>query len=290
MTNHSLKLLTKTKAFLNLGFQDCTIAGLNASSKNTWKNSALLITRALLVACSLSLAACKEQILHNLSEVDVNRVLTRLNDVQIEASKEKQADGRWAVAVRSDQTLQAIKFLNEARVVRESKAVLDSKSSLVSSREDQRLRMERVLSAEIENSIDSMNGVLESHVHLNLPPSDPLFGYRLDSASGSASVLVVLAHAADLRREDIVGLVSGASGVPVGAISVLFTAGIKQAAADTPIKPETRVSELGAKKAISGWSLPNPNSSGKYLGLSLAVFLLGCLLLATLKFRRGSTL
>lgn len=175
---------------------------------------------ALLVFVLLS--GCREQIIHNLSESDANRLVTRLHEIQIDAEKTRQPDGKWALAVPEGEEIRALVFIDDSRMFREPSPSLSDKGSMISSRDDQRFKYERALSAEIESTIGSVRGVLEARVHLNMPPTDPLFGQPLNNARGTASVLVVGTDALALSEAELANLVAGASGIPKEGISVLI--------------------------------------------------------------------
>jgi type III secretion protein J len=180
------------------------------------------LPKVLLIAL-LFLSGCREQIIHDLSETEANRFLTFLHDDQIDARKEKQPDGKWCVSVPEADGLVAIKLLETARLLRPERASAETKSSLISSREDQRLQTQNIMSGRIEDTLRSIRGVLEAHVHLNLPPNDPIFGTRLSSGSASGSVLLVVTDSLRASKDEIVSLVSGAAGVEPKQISVVMT-------------------------------------------------------------------
>ena len=193
--------------------------GVGPAGGNLRSTARALRTAAFLGAVLVT-TACKEQILHNLNEAEANRYLTGLHDARIVAEKVKQADGHWALAVEQSDAVQAIKALEDRRLFRGEGAV-PQKSSVISSREDQRFRFERALAREVENTLASIDGVLEARVHLNMPPTDPLFGTPLKNAVGSASVLLVVRADFGLPSDEIAQLVSGASGIERKAVSVL---------------------------------------------------------------------
>ncbi len=168
------------------------------------------------------LIGCKESILHDLGESDANRILTRLHSSGIVTEKEKQADGRWSITVPKKNAPQALQLLAEARVFRRAQRTDNRSSSLLSSREEQRFHFERALSREIESTLISLDGVLEARVHMNLPPTDPLFGKRFGDQEGSGSAMLVVAQNFLPQRNEIALLISGASGIEPSKISVLL--------------------------------------------------------------------
>jgi type III secretion protein J len=237
---------------------------LKASALNSsCKASAARIALAALLA----LTACRERIVHDLSENEVNRLMTTLSEIPLKSEKIKQADGRWALAVAKRDVMTAIKYLSRARLLQRTTPNRKERGRMIPSREDQRFEFERALSREIEYTLTSVEGVLEARVHLNLPVRDPLFGRPLDEqAGGTASVLLVATPDFALSKEEISLLVSGASGVAPNAIAVLLSGGGPEPAAAPG--EETRLNAAPAK---------TPIAAGRWLrapGLQIAAVLL----------------
>jgi type III secretion protein J len=173
------------------------------------------------ILCVLIITGCKEQIIHNLEEVDANRMVTALHNAGVEVEKKIQPDGRWSIAVEEEVSMQALRLLEDKRILRAPSKSSVLKGSVIASREAQKFEYERGLSQEIENTLLSLDGVLEARVHLNLPTPDPLLGKIAGNANGTGSVLVVTNSELDLGTENIAQLVSGASGISADKISVL---------------------------------------------------------------------
>ncbi len=183
----------------------------------------VLKTVLVIFLVSIALLGCREQVVHNLNESDVNKLVTKLNDVGIDSQKTKQADGKWSLEVASDNALRAIQFIEEARLLRTDEQKLPQKSSMISSREDQRFQFERATSRELEATLTALSDVLEARVHLNMPPSDPVFGGRLANVKGSASVLMVVKTGFSVPTDDLKALVAGASGIDPQSVSILIS-------------------------------------------------------------------
>lgn len=185
----------------------------------------IILLTSLLLICS----ACREQIIHDLSEAEANRVLSGLHQIKIDSEKKKQSDGRWCVTVAKTDTIRAISYISDSRILPEVSSGFESKPSMISSREDQRFRFERALSREIEHTLASIDGILEARVHLNLPPRDPLFGELIkNGGKGSASVLLITDQSKELDDGQIRQLVSGAAGVNTESISVLISESVAE--------------------------------------------------------------
>ena len=179
--------------------------------------------RILVLICVVLFCSCKEHIVHDLSETEVNRLITKLSVASLHPEKLKQSDGRWTLIVREEESIAALTFLSDNRILREERALPPQQSSFISSRDDQRFSLERKLSAELEATLGAVAGILESRVHLNLPPADPLFGQSLDEQKGTASVLIVVEEDAKVERDAIASLVAGASGISKEKVSVLVS-------------------------------------------------------------------
>ncbi len=168
----------------------------------------------------MSLYGCREPIVHDLAENEANTLISRLHDRQISAEKVRQPDGRWSIAVQQRDTVRAIRHLEKGRFSLEDPAESSEKPSVMSSREEQRFSYERAVSREIEKTLRSIEGVLYARVHMNLPLSDPVFGVKSQSG-GSAGVLIISDPDFSQENEAVAGIVGGATGIPVPAITVV---------------------------------------------------------------------
>jgi type III secretion protein J len=169
----------------------------------------------------LFLSACQEQIVHDLSEREANKVISHLSIAKLDARKVAQPDGRWAISVSHDAMVPALTYLDAQRVLasRDMKAA-HGKGSMIPSREEQWFRYERSVATTIEESLAAIPGVLEARVHVNLPDEDPLFGSS-SRGGGSGSVLLVVEERFTAHDDEISALVGGAAGIPRDVIRVL---------------------------------------------------------------------
>ena len=216
----------------------------------------------LLLLSLLVFLGCREQIVHNLSEPEANRLLTRLHQGQIEATKVTGPDGSWALEVDKNNTIAALTLLEQSRIFQRSSSKANDDQSFLASREDQHYRLERALGAEIETTLNALDQVLEARVHLKLPQSELIFNQPTAASSeGSASVLVIAPASTTLTEDQIRGLVAGASGVARDKIAVILSL-VVQPAQKSP------VTEIPAVTVPS-------YSSGAAFGKSSAVLALG---------------
>jgi type III secretory pathway lipoprotein EscJ len=173
------------------------------------------------VIAVLFLTGCQEQIVHDLSERDANRVISHLSEARLHPRKVQQPDGRWAISVARDEVVPALGYLDSRRVLvtRDSTAVA-SKGTIIPSREEQWFRYERSMAHSIEESLSTLPGVLEARVHLNLPDEDPLFGDGTQRG-GSGSVLLVVDARFSAGEGEVAAVVSGAAGIKPELVRVL---------------------------------------------------------------------
>ena len=221
----------------------------------------------------LPMAGCKQVILHNLNEREANQFLTKLSENGVKSSKSIQPDGKWSLLVERSLEVPALRILEGARLLNQRESAAQSKSNIVASREEQRFQYERSLSREIETTISHLSGVYEARVHLNLAPTDPLFGRQTsNNFIQTASVLVVHEKEVALAAPQVAELVSGASGIPLDKVSVVLMASESSAVQSTPLS-------LGTTQQNFEWMQ------------TLAYLLLGCglLLFVILLIRRQVT-
>jgi type III secretory pathway lipoprotein EscJ len=181
---------------------------------------------------------CQEQILHDLTEYEANKVISRLSENDISPSKVLQADGRWAVSVSSQKVVKALAVIDTSRVLagRLNTPTASSKSGLIPNRHEQWYLYVQSIAQSVEQSLHAIPGVLEARVHLNMPETDPLIGRSRDQV-GSGSVLLLINRDFQAKDEEIAALVSGAAGMPSNTIRVLRS-----------ISPDAR--EKGTEKAV----------------------------------------
>ena len=182
---------------------------------NFFKKSFLVF---LLLLCS-----CKEALLHNLSEIQANRLIGILNSEGIEASKELQADSKWTLMVNKQDLVDAISLLDSKRLLKDNTSTIKESSSLLGSNQEKNFYYERVLSSELEKTLLTLSGVFDARVHLNIKKSDALSLKNEDDVKTSASVLMVVNETEDFDENKIKSIISGASGIEPKDVSIVIS-------------------------------------------------------------------
>lgn len=214
--------------------------------------------RKFLFIAIFLLAGCEESVLHDLTELEVNKMVTHLHIAGISASKEKQPDGRWSLTVSKKDLPLAMQEIEKNRLT-PRRSTDKKEGGLGSSRDEQRYAYERGVSTNLELTLERIPGVLESRVHLSLPSTDPIFGTRLPNSTSGASVLLITEPNIEINQSEIAKLISGASGIPENQVSVLVTVSEKR------VEPKVSM----AKVAILAWKDLVPVLGTVALGVAL---------------------
>lgn len=142
-----------------------------------------------------SLAACSVPIAGALDDAEVNRVLVALDRDNIDATREPDpsAEGTWRVEVAREDVQRALSAMQGEELPRRSPpSVLDAvgKGSLVPSEAAESAQLAAGISGDLERSLESIEGVLSSRVHLSVPAPSLL----RDSVPPRGSASVLLEH------------------------------------------------------------------------------------------------
>ena len=182
-----------------------------------------IIVKLLLIGIVLNFCSCREQIIHNLSEPEANKLITKLYNSSVKPNKIKQPDGNWSIAVPKSESLKAISLLTDNRVFRNIDTNSHKNSNFLSSKMEQKLSYEISLSGILEKTFKSIEGVLEAHVHLNLSNKSDFWSLNPELVkSDSASVLLIVDKNFNITQEEIQKILSGASGIEAEKVSVVI--------------------------------------------------------------------
>ncbi|MEX0596618.1 MAG: hypothetical protein WD512_08965, partial [Candidatus Paceibacterota bacterium] len=167
----------------------------------------------LLVLGMVLMCSCREKIIHDLTELDANKLLSKFHQAEIESQKEKQADGFWSIAVSERQVIPAIQLIEDYRFFKKPQPEY-LKSKLLSSEQELKLLYERSLAQELEATLQSLAGVLEAHVHLNINHDRGLWSnLKIANSNSSASILLIVSGQFSLMEQEVSHIISGAAGI-----------------------------------------------------------------------------
>lgn len=232
---------------------------------------------ALLLACSTPVAS-------NLPEAEANRAVVALEAHGVSADKERdpEAEGRFRVSVGRDEAAAAAGVLaQEAVPSRDNPGVLASlgTGSMVPSRLAEHARLLAGISGELEQSLQSVDGVVSARVHLAAPEQSVL----ADQPPTKPSASVLIRHrgvAPPLAASDVQRLVAGAvPGLLPGDVSV-----VSAPAPSSARPPEKELRRVGPITVTRASLSPLRFVAGGAVLLNLA--LLAAVLLLWSKVRR----
>ncbi len=202
----------------------------------------MTLERLLFPVALLSLlTACGDEVLlHRLDEPQANQVLVALADAGLPARKEREGsdDGTFTVAVRPSEA-EAARSLLSARDLPRARSPgfseLFGSPGLVPTPLEEHARYLHALSGELARTLEALDGVVGSRVHLALPVPDPL---RPDvRRTPRASILIKCRPDA---RDRLEGQVDGLRRMVAGAADGLDPASVAVLVAETGAPPPPR--------------------------------------------------
>lgn len=168
----------------------------------------------------LSLAGCRERILHDLDEIRANRISVILHRSGIEAQKVREGT-LWSIAVPSAAAQAALQAIEDSRAMKLPPPELSAApSSLIPTQEERSHFFERAAAASLEQTLERIPGVYEARVHLNTATSGHS-SLRLENKEGSSSVLLVSSQPEAIDEGKVKKLVAGGAGIKESSITVV---------------------------------------------------------------------
>jgi type III secretion protein J len=215
----------------------------------------------LLALALVAAFGCTTPIRHGLEETAANEVVTTLERAGIGAEKVRDdaAGGPTAFVVRVAQgdavrALDLLHGLGLPRAPRSGFAEIYKQPGLIPTALEERTRYLEALSGELEQTLESVDGVLGARVHLVLAETDPLPLSDKPRVPAQAAVLLkTRAGPPPIKEPEIQKLVAGSvPGLAPAAVAVVLTAVAEPATAATltavgplRVSPGTRSLLLG---------------------------------------------
>ena len=253
------------------------------------------LVHAVFLVAVLGCIGCNEKLIHDLSEHDANRVVSRLHKDGITGSKVQQADGRWSIEVAKNDTVRALLVVDSSRVLSRKKSgdTRGRSMSILPTREEQWFQYETQVAEALEVTLLTLPGVVDAHVHLHLPPSDPLLGVR-DKGGGTGSVLLITESQSSIQDDEVAKMIAGGAGIPPEQVRVLRSVAVNASldVNETSYPPSSSL--IGAEKGngpenrdlINTFSTPNLFLTGMGIGLLSVFGVIGYLLFKSARRRR----
>lgn len=206
-----------------------------------------------------ALPACTTAIEHGLDERAANEVVATLERRGIAVKKLPESGGAapaFTLEVSDGDVLRALDALRETGLPRDPRlglAEVYGKPSLIPSATEERARFLRALTADLERTLEAVEGVAEAHVHVVLPARESWARWSAESGAATASVLLKQKPGATaVNAADVQKLVAGGvPGLQPAAVTVLLSAGA--VAAQTSEAP---LANLGPLRVAPGSRAP----------------------------------
>jgi type III secretion protein J len=208
------------------------------------------MSRVLCVLLLIAAAGCRARVQSGLEERDANEIVSALASRGFEASKtpEKGRKPTFSVEVGSSNVTEAVRVLNELKLPRPARSLtreLVAQPGLVESPTAERARQLEGVEGDLEQALESLDGVASAAVELAIPLTPPRAGQP--SPPARASVLLrVQADAQkriDEQRESIRALVAGSvEGLRIDDVTLFIDA--------AQVRVPTLVQTIGPPKPL----------------------------------------
>ncbi|TVR01153.1 MAG: hypothetical protein EA398_10445 [Deltaproteobacteria bacterium] len=181
-----------------------------------FSNRLLFITIPLCVA----IASCSEVLEPDLVSRDAHELVAVLHAAGMQADR-RSTDGRWEVIVPRAELSAARALLVREGLPRVERFIPDAPSGLVSSIDEERARRLRVATVSLEDTLLSIEGVIDARVHAVLPDGPSRRG--LAQTPGRSAVLLVHRPDAVLPPDEVIrSLVIGSlEGVDADRVTIV---------------------------------------------------------------------
>lgn len=222
------------------------------------------------------LVACKSEVVHDLPELEANKVVVLLKKHGIAAERElNQADNTWAISVDSEEEARAIEILINSRVFQH--LALDKKPAsdanvgggIFASSHLQRYQLEELKARGIEKTLLRIPEVLDARVNFNLPKSEDEFEVKFEPQSASA--LLIVSPDFSIAKEDIAHLIAKSVGLKADQVAVLLS--VEEISREIMVSSaeisDSALSDSSMSAANETWwhTLTSPLVTGGLLGL-----------------------
>lgn len=135
-----------------------------------------MFPRLTILSITLVLAGCRSQIQHGLEERDANEIVTELTTRGFDAKKvlEKGKKPTWAIELEDAKATEALRALTELKLPRKARKTTQSlveTASLIETPQAEKLRALEAQEGDIEEALETMDGVKSASVELVVPAS-----------------------------------------------------------------------------------------------------------------------
>lgn len=221
------------------------------------------------------LMGCSQQIHHNLDERSANEIVAVLAQDRVVARKVQTGDS-WAIAVPGSQASRGLAVLSARGLPRRQTSydeLLEASGGLVPSADEERWRATAVAEAGIEETLLSLGGVYDAHVHAVIPQSEGRGLGREAPRPPRVSVVLIERSSRPAPPDDaVIAIIMGAvDGIAPESIAIV------RSTVDLPEAPVAELVSVGpfavAVESASSLKLVLVALSAVGMGLAFALIL-----------------
>jgi type III secretion protein J len=133
-----------------------------------------MFSRPTTLCLTLFLVGCRNQIQHGLEERDANEIITELTSRGFGVKKvlEKGKRATWAIELDDSKATEALRVLTDLKLPRKARKTTQSlveTASLIETPQAEKLRALEALEGDIEEALETMDGVKSASVELVVP-------------------------------------------------------------------------------------------------------------------------
>ena len=166
-------------------------------------------------------SGCKEELLHNLDETKANKIVLALFEEGIEIQKQKQKDGGWTLIGDHQDLILSIRKIEELKLLKTKSFKNESSLILNSKEENEYLENKKI--EKIETTLNDLPGIVDAKVHINLYEEKlNFFLQKHEELKGTASVIIFAKNNFNFSNEEVIDIVSGASGIKKENINLII--------------------------------------------------------------------
>lgn len=165
----------------------------------------------------LTLYGCNTELQHGLQEDEANQIVNLLRSFGIDAKKDNESgsgqEQSWKISVPSNDATKAGEILEQYNFPRQRSDSLSSVfsgSSLIPTPTEERALLMRALAGELSKSLESIDGVIEARVHLNLPQQDDILSEKQKNIPTASILIKYITKQPPYQVEDVKKLIAGA--------------------------------------------------------------------------------
>lgn len=203
--------------------------------------------RTVFFLSCLILTGCRVNLVSGLDEKEANYFLYHLISNGVDAEK-KEKNGRYTISVSKPELVRSLEITNQ--LVRFTRLSEVNKKGSRFSKEEELYYLERMISRQLEETLENLQFVIKARVHIYSPNYESLSLKQLERENSSAAVLLASDNPEKINVQVVRSIVSGATGLPDDKIRVEVSYAPKFLISRTETK-ETAQAILGHEKKTS---------------------------------------